>query len=344
MISKKLLAEADELCRLGVAELGAGFAAGKFTPLEVAKATLARAEVVQERYNAFSLIDTDMALTMAKESTARWRNGAPSSPIDGVPTTVKDIVWVKDRAIRYGSRTTSTEPCVQDAPSVKRLRAAGAILIGLTTTPEFGWKAITESPLTGVTRNPWNPQTTPGGSSGGAVVAAVAGAGVLHIGTDGGGSVRIPSSFTGVFDRDISHPLVCGSSEPLRRGAERPGELVRSRICRSCPQRRFDYRLRSRRRAIAPHRVRRRHGEALRQARFHRLAGNGDPGLFGPSRGAERCRARTLALCQQLRFPDQPQPAAGMFNAMRPDHGRPPDRPAVRRRQGRGRQGPLGGA
>lgn len=199
MISKKLLAEADELCRLGVAELGAGFAAGKFTPLEVAKATLARAEVVQERYNAFSLIDTDMALTMAKESTARWRNGAPSSPIDGVPTTVKDIVWVKDRAIRYGSRTTSTEPCVQDAPSVKRLRAAGAILIGLTTTPEFGWKAITESPLTGVTRNPWNPQTTPGGSSGGAVVAAVAGAGVLHIGTDGGGSVRIPSSFTGVF-------------------------------------------------------------------------------------------------------------------------------------------------
>ena len=190
MISRTLLAEADELCRLGVAELGAGFATGKFTPLEVTKATLARAEVVQQRYNAFSLIDADIALRMAEESTARWRSGAPSSPIDGVPTTIKDIVWVKDRAVRYGSRTTSTQPCVQDAPSVKRLRAAGAILIGLTTTPEFGWKAVTESPLTGVTRNPWNPQTTPGGSSGGAVVAAVTGAGVLHIGTDGAELMR----------------------------------------------------------------------------------------------------------------------------------------------------------
>lgn len=199
MISGKFLAEAHELCRLGVAELGAGFAAGKFTPLEVTQATLARAEVVQEQYNAFSLIAADAALAMAKESTARWRSGAPLSAIDGVPTTIKDIVWVKDWAVRYGSRTTSSEPCVQDAPSVKRLRATGAIFIGLTTTPEFGWKAITESPLTGVTRNPWNPQTTPGGSSGGAVVAAAAGAGVLHIGTDGGGSIRIPSSFTGVF-------------------------------------------------------------------------------------------------------------------------------------------------
>jgi len=103
------------------------------------------------------------------------------SAIDGVPTTIKDIVWVKDWAVRYGSRTTSSEPCVQDAPSVKRLRAAGAIFIGLTTTPEFGWKAITESPLTGVTRNPWNPQTTPGGSSSGAVVAAAAGAGVIQL-------------------------------------------------------------------------------------------------------------------------------------------------------------------
>ena len=112
MISGKFLAEAHELCRLGVAELGAGFAAGKFTPLEVTQATLARAEVVQEQYNAFSLIAADAALAMAKESTARWRSGAPLSAIDGVPTTIKDIVWVKDWAVRYGSRTTSSEPCV----------------------------------------------------------------------------------------------------------------------------------------------------------------------------------------------------------------------------------------
>jgi aspartyl-tRNA(Asn)/glutamyl-tRNA(Gln) amidotransferase subunit A len=198
MMTKRLLADANELCRLSVAELSTGFSCGKFTPLEVAQATLARAEQVQERFNAFSLIDADAALAMATESTARWRSGAPFSGIDGVPTTIKDIVWVKDRTVRYGSRTTSTQPCTQDAPSVKRLRAAGAVFIGITTTPEFGWKAITESPLTGVTRNPWNPKMTPGGSSGGAVVAAATGAGVLHIGTDGGGSIRIPSSLTGV--------------------------------------------------------------------------------------------------------------------------------------------------
>jgi aspartyl-tRNA(Asn)/glutamyl-tRNA(Gln) amidotransferase subunit A len=161
MMSRRFLADANELCRFGAGELTAGFSSGKFTPLEVAQATLARAEQVQEQFNAFSLIDADAALAMAKDSTARWRSGAPLSGIDGVPTTIKDIVWVKDWAVRYGSRTTSTAPCTQDAPSVKRLRAAGAVLIGLTTTPEFGWKAITDSPLTGVTRNPWNPKMTP---------------------------------------------------------------------------------------------------------------------------------------------------------------------------------------
>src|SRR5215472_5720547 len=212
MMNRRFLTDANELCRLGVGQLTAGFSSGRFTPLEVAQATLARAEQVQERFNAFSLIDVDGALAMAKESTARWRSGTPLSSVDGVPTTIKDIVWVKDWAVRYGSRTTSTTPCSQDAPSVKRLRAAGAVLIGLTTTPEFGWKAITDSPLTGVTRNPWNPKMTPGGSSGGAVVAAATGAGVLHIGTDGGGSIRIPSSLTGVvglkptFGRVAAYP------------------------------------------------------------------------------------------------------------------------------------------
>ncbi len=136
MMNTRFLADANELCRLGVGELTAGFSSGRFTPLEVAQATLARAEQVQERFNAFSLIDFDAALAMAKESTARWRSGAPVSGIDGAPTTIKDIVWVKDRVVRYGSRTTSTTPCAQDAPSVKRLRAAGAVLIGLTTTPQ----------------------------------------------------------------------------------------------------------------------------------------------------------------------------------------------------------------
>jgi hypothetical protein len=115
MMNIRFLADANELCRFGVRVLTAGFSSGKFTPLEVAYATLARAEQVQERFNAFSLIDADAALAVAKESTARWRSGAPLSGIDGVPTTIKDIVWVKDWAVRYGSRTTSAAPCTQDA-------------------------------------------------------------------------------------------------------------------------------------------------------------------------------------------------------------------------------------
>lgn len=191
------LADAPELCRLGVAELTTAYAAGTLSPVEVAEACLARAELVQERHNAFTLIDHELALEQARAALGRWRAGAPASAIDGVPVTIKDIVWVAGHEIRYGSRTTPVTP-PHDAPAVARLRAGGAVFLGLTTTPEFGWKAVTDSALSGVTTNPWNPALTPGGSSGGAAAAAAAGAGVLHVGTDGGGSIRIPSSFTGI--------------------------------------------------------------------------------------------------------------------------------------------------
>ncbi len=118
--------------------------------------------------------------------------------MDGVPATIKDIVRVDGWPLRSGSRTTDEVPSARDAPAVTRLRGAGIVFLGSTTTPEFGWKAVTDGPLTGVTRNPWNPELTPGGSSGGAAVAAATGAGVCHLGTDGGGSIRIPASFTGL--------------------------------------------------------------------------------------------------------------------------------------------------
>lgn len=189
---------APELCRLGVAELTGHFRAGSLSPVEVAQATLAQAELVQAAHNAFTLIDHEAALAQARAAEARWRAGEPASPIDGVPTTIKDIVWVADHTIRYGSRSRPVTP-PHDAPAVARLRRAGAVMLGLTTTPEFGWKAVTDSPFSGVTTNPWKATLTPGGSSGGAAVAAATGAGVLHLGTDGGGSIRIPSSFTGIF-------------------------------------------------------------------------------------------------------------------------------------------------
>jgi len=192
------LADAPEPCRLGVAELTRAYEDGSLSPVEMTVAALARAEVVQERHNAFTLLDREGALRQAEAAEARWRAGAPASPIDGVPTTIKDIVWVAGHEIHYGSRTTPVKP-PHDAPSVARLRAGGAVMLGLTTTPEFGWKAVTDSTFSGVTTNPWNAALTPGGSSGGAAVAAAAGAGVLHLGTDGGGSIRIPSSFSGIF-------------------------------------------------------------------------------------------------------------------------------------------------
>jgi aspartyl-tRNA(Asn)/glutamyl-tRNA(Gln) amidotransferase subunit A len=191
------LADADDLCRLTAVALADLYAKGAVSPVEVTRATLARAEVAQSRFNAFVRIEHEAALAAAALSEQRWRLGKPLGPLDGIPTTIKDIVWVKGGRARYGSRAPGTE-CAEDAPSVALLRAAGAVFLGITTTPEFGWKALTDSPLTGLTRNPWNADLTPGGSSGGAAVAAATGAGALHLGTDGGGSIRIPSAFTGI--------------------------------------------------------------------------------------------------------------------------------------------------
>ncbi|MGH6860765.1 MAG: amidase [Phyllobacterium sp.] len=192
------VSEAPELTRLDIAALSVAYAKGALSPVEVTQAALERAEEIQALLNPFSFIDADGALEAARASERRWRAGAPLSSLDGVPTTLKDIVHAEGWSVRYGSRTTDPAPVHGDAPSVGRLRQAGALFIGQTTTPEFGWKAVTDSPKFGITRNPWDPSRTPGGSSGGAAVAAASGAGVVHLGTDGGGSIRIPASFTGI--------------------------------------------------------------------------------------------------------------------------------------------------
>ncbi len=189
---------ASDICRMTAAQLTARYADGSLSPVEAARACLDRARVVDATCNAFTRIDDDAALAAAAASEARWRAGAPLGAIDGVPTTIKDIVWVKDWEVRYGTTSVPGITASEDAPAVGLLRNAGAVILGLTTTPEFGWKAITDSKLTGITRNPWNTERTPGGSSGGAAAAAAAGAGVLHLGTDGGGSIRIPAAFSGI--------------------------------------------------------------------------------------------------------------------------------------------------
>ncbi|WP_030806417.1 amidase [Streptomyces sp. NRRL S-337] len=192
--------EPTHLADLTATRLTAGYAAGEFTPVEAARAALERAEAAHAATNCFTRIDAEPALTAATESAERWRRGAPAGPLDGVPVTVKDLILTRGTPTLRGSRTVRAEgPWEEDAPSVARLRESGAVFLGKTTTPEFGWKGVTDSPRHGVTGNPYDPRRTSGGSSGGSAAAVALGAGPLSLGTDGGGSVRIPASFCGIF-------------------------------------------------------------------------------------------------------------------------------------------------
>jgi len=173
---------------------------GSISPVEVTQAVLDQISKYNSALNAFVLVDEEYALAEARASEERWRAGTPKGLIDGVPTTVKDILLTKGWPTLRGSKSVDVAgPWEDDAPAVARLKENGAVIVGKTTTPEFGWKGVTDSPRTGITRNPWNTDMTPGGSSGGAAAACAAGMGALHIGTDGGGSIRIPSAFTGTF-------------------------------------------------------------------------------------------------------------------------------------------------
>ena len=188
-----------DLCTLSATELVERYRKKELSPVEVAKATLARIEKLNPVLNAFNLISSEI-LESAKASEARWQRGEPKGLLDGVPASVKDLLLTKGWPTLRGSKTVDAKgPWNDDAPTVARLREHGAVLLGKTTTPEFGWKGVTDSPLTGITRNPWNPAKTPGGSSGGAAAALASGMGPLALGTDGGGSIRIPCSFTGLF-------------------------------------------------------------------------------------------------------------------------------------------------
>jgi aspartyl-tRNA(Asn)/glutamyl-tRNA(Gln) amidotransferase subunit A len=191
---------AHDLMSVAASELVHLFRTGAASPVEAARAALDRIHKLNPRYNAFCLIDDARAMDDARAAEMRWRKGEPLSSIDGVPTTIKDIILTDGWPTLRASKTIDpAQDWNEDAPAVARLREAGAVLLGKTTTPEFGWKAVCDSPLTGITRNPWDERRTPGGSSGGAAVAAALRMGALHLGTDGGGSIRIPCGFTGVF-------------------------------------------------------------------------------------------------------------------------------------------------
>ena len=176
-----------------------GFAAKRYSPCEVLEAVLKRIEARQPTLNAFQLIDAKRARRAARASTERWRKGRPCGVLDGVPIAIKDVTETKGWPTLNGSLAVDPKgPWREDADVVERFRASGAVIVGKTTTPEFAWRGITESEVHGITRNPWNLQWNPSGSSGGAGAAVSSGMVAIATGTDSGGSVRGPASFCNI--------------------------------------------------------------------------------------------------------------------------------------------------
>ncbi|MFW6599258.1 amidase [Propionibacteriaceae bacterium Y2011] len=180
-------------------ELVTAYGAGELSPVEATTAVLDRIEAKDAEINAFCLVDREVALEQAKQSETRWRSGYAKGLLDGVPISIKDVFLTEGWPTLRGSKAIDPAgPWTEDSPAVARLRADGMVFVGKTTTPELAWKAVTDSPLCGITRNPYDTSLTAGGSSGGAGAAVAAGMGPVAIGTDGGGSIRIPASFCGI--------------------------------------------------------------------------------------------------------------------------------------------------
>lgn len=198
----------NEIVMLSASQLIAGFRQRTLSPVEVMCAVLDRVTKLDPVVNAFCALDEEGAMSAASEAEGRWMRGEPCGPLDGIPVSVKDLVAVSGLPTRHGSRTTSPDRENADAPAVARLRRAGAIPFGKTTTSEFGNKIVTDCPLTGATRNPWDTRLSPGGSSGGSAVAVALGMGPLSLATDGGGSIRIPACWSGVVGFKPTFALV----------------------------------------------------------------------------------------------------------------------------------------
>jgi aspartyl-tRNA(Asn)/glutamyl-tRNA(Gln) amidotransferase subunit A len=171
----------------------------RLSPVEVIADTLKRIDATEPAINGFMIVDREGALASARASEARWMKGEPVGLADGIGATVKDNIWLKGFPGRRGTLSSSTDPVAADAPAVARLKEAGAVILGKTTMPEFGFAGVSHSPVHGITHNPWKRGHTTGGSSSGAASSAALNLGHFHLGTDGAGSVRIPAAFTGIF-------------------------------------------------------------------------------------------------------------------------------------------------
>ena len=191
--------DAIELCYMPALELGKAIRAKKVSPVEVVDAVLARIERLNPTLNAYCTVTAAAARAAAKEAEATVMRGEVLGTLHGIPVSIKDLVATKGMRTTHGSKLYEQFIPDEDAPVVERLKRAGAIILGKTNTPEFGHKAITDNLIFGPSRNPWSLEHTPGGSSGGAAAAVATGLGPLAVGTDAGGSIRIPSSCCAIF-------------------------------------------------------------------------------------------------------------------------------------------------
>jgi len=199
---------AADLCYTPATKLIPLIRSRKLSPVEVTKAVLERIERLNPTLNAFCTVTADSAMKAARAAEQAVMKRKKLGPLHGIPFSIKDLAFTAGVKTMSGSHIFADRVPDHDAPYVRRLKEAGGILIGKTTAPEFGWKALSGCPLTGDTRNPWNTAMNTGGSSAGAGAAAAAGLGPLHHGSDGAGSIRVPSAFCGVFGHKPSYGRV----------------------------------------------------------------------------------------------------------------------------------------
>ncbi len=216
----------ESLCFTSASDLLALYAAKSVSPVEVVDAVLARIDSLEPRLNAFAARADESARANARTAETLMMKGELSA-LTGVPVTIKDLTSTRDLPTRRGSRIAQPATTV-DAPVVSRLTGAGAIVLGKTTTPEFGWKGVSQSPLTGITSNPWKDLYNAGASSAGAGVGAAAGYGPLHQGSDGAGSIRMPAHFCGVFGLKPTFGRVPNVPVPNNDQASHVGPITRT--------------------------------------------------------------------------------------------------------------------
>ena len=217
-----------ELCFTPALELARRIKAKELSPVEVTEAVLGRIAALNPRLNAFCTLTEDAARKTARGVEKKILAGEDAGPLGGVPFSIKDLIITRGVRTMRGSKIYEHFVPEEDAPVVSRLHAAGGVMLGKTTTSEFGWKGVTDTVVTGITRNPWNLDCTPGGSSGGAGAQIAAGLGPLAIGTDGGGSIRIPAGFSGVFGIKPSFGRVPTYPASGHDQLSHPGPLTRT--------------------------------------------------------------------------------------------------------------------